>query len=62
MRPTGKNVLTGQANRQPRSFTVRCVETGTLQDAFVCRASDSFGNSYAGNSKSADNPKFFKAL
>lgn len=62
MRSTGKNVLAGQNNRQPRSFTVRCVETGTLQDAFVCRASDSFGNSYAGNSKSPDNPKFFRAL
>ncbi len=62
MRPTGKNVLAGQANRQPRSFTVRCVETGTLQDAFVCRASDGFGHLYAGNSRSADNPNFFKAL
>ncbi len=62
MRPTGKNVLSGQSNRQPRSFTVRCVETGTLQDPFVCRANDSFGNSYAGNSKSPDNPKFFRAL
>jgi hypothetical protein len=60
MRPTGKNVLTGQANKQPRSFTIKCVASGTLEDAFVCRGSDSLGNVYAGNSRSAANPNFFK--
>ncbi len=60
MRPTGKNVLAGQANRQPRSFTIRCVASGTLEDAFVCRGSDSLGNVYAGNSRSPANPNFFK--
>ena len=39
-----------------------CETVDTLQDAFDCRANDSFGNSYAGNSKSPDNPKFFRAL
>jgi len=60
MRPIGKNVLAGQANKQPRSFTIKCVATGTLEDAFVCRGSDSLGNVYAGNSRSPANPNFFK--
>lgn len=60
IRPTAKNVLAGQANRQPRGFTIRCVATGTLEDAFVCRGSDSLGNLYAGNSRNPANPNFFK--
>src|SRR5439155_339577 len=63
MRLAARNVLAGQANRQPRNFIVKCVPADLLpNDSHICRGIDSYGNVYGGSVRNPASPQFFKRL